>query len=183
MSTFIIKKGKHRAKPLRVGVYFNKNRIAFKVMFDSSCKYFIDGEDMMDINKLFGIAFVPWYLIPFAMISSLFISLFSNLHHKDSARYGWRFNINLNKFELFSYCYVNGVRKTELITTVFLNQWFDAELVINRYNYEFNVIKNGDEFNGIVEKTHNKKIGYRLNPFFGGNPTAVQDTRIEMKKI
>jgi len=130
MSTYTIKQGQHRAKPLRLGLYLNKKNIAFKVLFDTSCKYHIDGEDMEDINKLFGISYVPWYMVPLAIFSSVFLSLFRNQHHKDSARFGWRHNDKLNRIEILAYCYVNGVRKTAPVISVPFNNWFIAKIEI-----------------------------------------------------
>lgn len=162
MSTFTIKKGRHRARPLRLGIYFNKKRIAFKVMFDSSCKYDI-GEDQEDCNKLFGIGYFP-------------------NHHKESARFGWRYNENTNLIELLSYCYVDGKRVIEYITSIQFNRWVLLSLSIEKGRYIFGAKKDEFETSFQTNHYHNKKIGYRLNPFFGGNQTAVHDTKIEMKK-
>lgn len=164
MSTYTIKKGSHRAKPLRFGLYLSKKRIAFKVMFDSSCKYFIDGEDMQDINKLFGIGYFP-------------------NHHKDSARFGWRYNENLNKIELFAYCYVNGKRISEFITTVPFNQFYVLQINITSTFYSFIVKKDGFEVTTQVQHNNSKKFGYPLGIFFGGNQPAPKTITIEMKKL
>lgn len=163
MKTYIIKKGKHRAWPIRFGIYWRKQTISFDVMFDGSCKYFLQGEDQQDINKLFGIGY------------------FKN-HHIDSARFGWRFNENLNKIELFAYCYVNGVRIWEFITSVAIYQKITLTLNINDGEYLFNAKKDQLVLQSSIKFTHNKKIGYPMDVFFGGNHVAPQRIKIVMKK-
>ena len=183
MSRYTIKHGHHRAKPLGLGLYLNKKTIAFKVLFDTSCKYHIDGEDMEDINKLFGISYVPWYMAPLAMFSSVFLSLFRNQHHNDSARYGWRYNENLNKIELFAYCYVDGKQIRELITTVQFNQFHHMQINTTPTFYSFIVKKDGFEVTTQVQHNNSKKFGYPLGIYFGGNQPAPKTITIEMKKL
>jgi len=161
--TYTIKKGRHRSG-LKIGLYWNKKCIAYKVMFDNSCKYHINGEDQQDINKLFGVGYLP-------------------THHKDSARFGWRYNEDVNKVELFAYCYVNGKRQIKQIVTIPLNRWFDAEIKVYSDHYFFTITYNGIQYRDIIKKTHSKKIGYRLNPFFGGNNPAPKTINIEIKRI
>lgn len=164
MSRYTIKHGHHRAKPLRLGLYLNKKTIAFKVLFDTSCKYHIDGEDMEDINKLFGIGYLP-------------------NHHKESARFGWRYNEAMNMIQIFSYCYVQGKRVTEYITSVQLNRWITLAIKMEKGRYIFTAKKDELETSFQTNHYHNKKIGYRLNLYFGGNQPAVHDITIEMKKL
>lgn len=160
--TYTIKKGKHRSS-FKIGLYWNRFRFAYKVMFDNSCKYHIDGEDQQDINKLFGVGYLP-------------------THHKDSARFGWRYNENTNLIEILSYCYVDGKRISEYITSIHFNRWITLSIIIEKGRYVFGAKKDELETSFQTNHYHNKKISYRLNPYFGGNQTAVHDTKIEMKK-
>lgn len=159
--TYTIKKGKHRAKPLMFGLFLKK-KLSYRVSFDTSAKYFI-GQDQDDTNKLFGIGFFPH-------------------HHKESARFGWRYNENLNRIEILAYCYVNGNRIIDLITTVPFHVSHKMELLISKRNFVFTVYKELPMVL-VIEHNRHKKIGYRLGCFFGGNQPAPQTITIEMKKV
>lgn len=167
---------------MRLGIYYNKRTIAFKVMFDTSCKYLLPGEDQQDINKLFGIAYVPWYLIPLAIISHWFIALFRNQHHHNSARFGWRYNENINKIEIFAYCYVDGKRISDVVAMVPFNQFVEMQIEIGPTFYLFSVKKDQIELSTQVEHSNKKKWGYPLGVYFGGNQPAPKTMKVEMKK-
>lgn len=159
--TYTIKKGKHRAKPWMFA-FFLKKKLSYRVSFDTSAKYFI-GQDQDDTNKLFGIGFFPH-------------------HHKESARFGWRYNENLNRIELLAYCYVNGHRLIELITTIPFHVSYVLEIEIIDQEYRFTVNKEMP-ITTAIPFYHKKKIGYRLGCFFGGNQPAPQTITVEMKKL
>lgn len=164
MALFTIKEGKHRATPIRLGLYLNKSRIAYKVVFDKTAKYEIVGEDQFDISKLFGIGYFP-------------------NHHKESARFGWRYNGDINRIEIFAYCYINGERITSLITTLFLDRIYPLILEITEDSYRFTVIRDSVHYTTQVSRGSKKRLGYKLSPYFGGNQPAQKTIKIEMKKI
>lgn len=164
MPTYTIQKAKHRAWPFRFGLYLTKKSISFRVTFDVSCKYDLGDEDQLDINKLFGVGYFP-------------------SHHKESARFGWRYNNDINKVEIFAYCYVNGWRVTEFITAVPLHKSCDFQLRIRNDSYYFKVIKDAFESSATVAHSNKRKIGYPLGVFFGGDQTAPHKIKIEMKKL
>lgn len=163
MKVYTIRKGKHRAWPFRFGLYLSKKKIRFRVVFDMSCKYQLPGEDQGDINKLFGIGYFPD-------------------HHKESARFGWRYNEDINKIELFAYCYVNGKRITELITTVPFHQSHVLEIEITDHLYYFNVYKDSFKATFVTTHNHTRKWGFPLGVYFGGNQPAPHKITIEMNK-
>src|SRR5687767_3142409 len=110
---FRIVKGTHRSHPLRAGIWLNKTIIRRRVTFHQSCKYNLDSFDQQDINKVFGIAFTDfWRLIWIGISWPVFILLNYKRQHVDSARFGWRYDIEANKFIISSYCYVDGQRIT-----------------------------------------------------------------------
>lgn len=144
-------------------------KISFKknVYFDSSCKYEIEGEDMMDTNKLFGVGY------------------FFN-HHVDSARLGWRYDPYTQKIVLSAYCYVNGKRVISELCKLRFFTWYAMEITVLNDCYIFDV---KDTYNPwttslatfTVMKTHRKKFQFRLGIFFGGNKKAPHTMKIEMK--
>jgi hypothetical protein len=162
---YTIRKSKHRAWPFRLGLYFNKKKLRFRVCFDQSCKHSLGDEDQLDINKLFGIGYFP-------------------NHHKESARFGWRYNADTNKIELFAYCYVLGERVTQFITSIALNISVVLELSIDLYAYTFTVIKDSIVANSSVPHFRKpNKLAFALGVFFGGDKPAPHKMKIDLKKL
>ena len=58
-------------------------------------------DDHLDVNKLFGMSY--------------------GFHHKNSARFGWRWDLEKNLVEILGYTYVNGVRSHRHIC--FVHPW------------------------------------------------------------
>lgn len=163
LTTYTIKAGKHRALPFRFGLYLSKKKIRYRVSFDQSCKYQLADDDQLDINKLFGVGYFP-------------------NHHKESARFGWRYNAEVNKIELFAYCYISGQRVTDLITTVPLHQAFTLQLNITSNYYHFIVVKESFEVHSSIQHHNKRKWSYPLGVYFGGNKPAPHTIKIEIKK-
>lgn len=167
--TFKICKGKHRAKPLYwlhwFPLLFNQKVIRRRVMFYFSAKYNLESEDQADHNKLFGVAFGGV--------------------HKNSARFGWRWDIDKIRFVLSAYCYVNGERIMFDLCTAVAMHWYDCSLEITDDLYKFHVFNEKKEVIGIdfIRKGHKKKVGFLLGLFFGGNRAAPSDMTIQIKKI
>lgn len=160
---YTIKKNKHRAWPIRLGLYFAKKKLRYRVCFDQSCKYDLGGEDQLDINKLFGIGYFP-------------------NHHKNSARFGWRYNVDTNKIELFAYCYVDGVRVTDHITSIPLNVVVTLQLNITKDFYHFIVVKDSFDTRTPIQHSNKRNIGYPLGIYFGGNKPTPHKIKIKLKK-
>lgn len=160
MRNYLIKKGKHRACPITLGLYYNKKSISRKVIFDKSCAYLLEGEDQEDINKLFGIGYFP-------------------SHHQESARFGWRYNPTTDKIELLAYCYRNKERIIQSLAELSFGQEYNLKLEVNEGTYSF-FIEEG--LTGLVPKNHNKKLAFPLGPYFGGNQTAPHNITIKINK-
>lgn len=155
---YTIKEGRHSAFPPTLGLFIDKQSITKTVSFDDSCRYTLADGDQEDVNKLFGIGYF-WS------------------HHTDSARFGWRYNPSKDKIELLAYCYVNGERVINPITDLDFNKDYNLTLNINPNIYTFyldNALKTG------VYKTHNKRFGFPLGPYFGGNKPAPHKITIKL---
>jgi hypothetical protein len=137
--------------------------LSYKVRFDDSCVYQLEGEDQEDINKLFG------YSIGFD-------------HHYDSARFGWFYKEG--KVHLYSYVYDKGHRTYDFLCKIELNKVYSLSIFAFRDYWEFDVSSSG-RINSIfqVRRKSRFKMGYKLWPYFGGNNTAPHDIKIEMTKI
>lgn len=162
-----IHKGKHRAWPPRLGLWYNKYAIRRRVRFDFDCRYKIESDDQYDINKLFGIGYFP-------------------NHHKESARFGWRFDYDENKFIISAYCYINGERVMKDICACVANKDYDMVIEVMPYHYEFYVrqSENNLKVGGHMQyRTHKKEFSYPLGLYFGGNQTAPHEMTIKMKRI
>jgi hypothetical protein len=159
-------KGAHFAWPLTLGIGYKKTDIAKLVTFDESCRYKINGEDMFDINKLFGIGY-----------------FFS--HHTDSARFGWRYNPDSDEIELFAYCYVDKERIYWLMCELQFNRTYLMSIKIYKDKYFFFVI---DANKGTVistetiTKKHQKKWSYNLGLYFGGNKSSPHRMSVKFGK-
>jgi hypothetical protein len=96
-----IKKGKHGNIHLP-RIVSPKKELKRQATFTDSCRYDI-GDDQSDINKLYGIGFLPW-------------------HRKNSIRFGWRYVKETDKIEILAYWYINSTRYNESICFVDINQ-------------------------------------------------------------
>lgn len=159
---FQIKKGKHRAWPLTLGFFLNRRTMRRIVTFSSDCAYWLDGEDFQDTNKLFGLGYL-WN------------------HHKESARFGWRYD-NAQSIILSAYCYVAGVRVIKDLCKVPFNTRVTCALYVKRDFYVFDVLIDGaPQANEYIMKNHSKKFAYRLGLYFGGNQVAPKTMHVEIK--
>ena len=164
---FRIPAGRHRARPLRFGIWWRKNSFAWVVKFDESCRYDLGNPDQYDINKLIGIGYLPG-------------------HHKDSARFGWRYDIKTGQVEIMAYCYANGQRVVKSICFCEIGKEYRLRLQVLAMAYYFDVYEPSSvKSSGIVtvEHSHNKKFKYRLGTYFGGQAVAVHDMAIELTKV
>lgn len=158
-----LRKGHHRQLIPTFGIFYNKKTLERLVTFHANCAYKIEGVDQYDINKLVGIGYPPH-------------------HHKESARFGWRYNKETNGITLFAYCYVSGKREERQIADVPMEQEIKLKIYISASHYCFDVQYDIIQHWCIVQKKHTKKWAYLLGPFFGGNRKTPQDMHITLKK-
>jgi hypothetical protein len=165
--TFRIPAGKHRARPLRFRFWWRKNSFAWLVKFTDSCRYDLGNTDQYDINKLIGIGYLPG-------------------HHKESARFGWRYDTVKGMIEIMAYCYVNGQRVIKSICFCEIGKEYRLRLQVLAMAYYFDVYEPSSvTAAGIVtvERNHRKHFKYRLGVWFGGNQVATHDMEIELTKV
>jgi hypothetical protein len=171
MKFFTIKKGYHYSNLSNKIPFLHlfKKSIKHTLYFNESVIYNLNNEDQMDINKLFGISF--------------------GLHHKNSARFGWRWNLEKKKIEILAYIYVDGVRVNEwdvntLITDLDPYEVCEMEILKENNNYIFNVFSESKrkKFKKTLKCGKGRFWGYYLFPYFGGNQVAPHDIEINFIK-
>lgn len=163
---FRIPRGKHRAWPIRFGFWWNKTSFTWLVKFYESCRYDLGNDDQYDTNKLIGIGYLPG-------------------HHKDSARFGWRYWTERKEIELSAYCYVNGRRDIRHVCFCEIGKEYRLRLQVLATCYYFDAYEpTAIKAAGIitVEHFHEKKLKYRLGPYFGGNQVAPHEMKIQIYK-
>lgn len=166
--TFRIPRGRHRARPFRFGFWLDRNSFSWTIKFTDSCRYDLQSDDQFDVNKLIGIGYLPG-------------------HHKDSARFGWQYDKEIDRIVLHAYCYVNGQRVSKSICSCEIGKTYRIELRVSTDAYYF-ACDEKDVFyyrtNGeaTVTHRHKKRFGYRLGVWFGGNRVAPHDINIQLEK-
>jgi hypothetical protein len=165
--TFRIPAGKHYARPWHFSLWWNRSHFSWVVKFDESCRYDLGNEDQFDTNKLVGIGFLPH-------------------HHKNSARFGWRYWTERKEIELSAYCYVNGRRVIQHICFCEIGKEYMLMLNATSICYHLHAYeRNSTTALGMVTigHSHDRKLAYRLGCYFGGNQVAPHDVIIELKKL
>jgi hypothetical protein len=161
----IIRKNTHKSDNRKFRLFLFKKKISHNVFFNNNCEYNLDGIDQFDINKLFGMSF--------------------GFHHKNSARFGWRWSEENQSMEILAYVYRNGERVKEWdenIKICNLKPFESAEMSIDVKddNFVFTVKKLNPYSTYTTKIKHgNLKLwGYYLNPYFGGNRESPHDMTI-----
>lgn len=178
--TFRIPKGKHRVRPLRFGLWWNRNHFKWSVLFTESCRYDLKTDDQFDTNKLVGVGYLRGWFRP---AKASWWKLWA-YHHKDSARFGWRYWTDRGEVELSAYCYVNGRRVIQHIGFCEVNKWYNIRLRVTHRSYLFELEEVTGKSIGVAVTQHNhsKKLQYRLGLYFGGNATAPTEMHIKIEK-
>jgi hypothetical protein len=182
---FHINKGRHRARPFRFGIWWNRKAFARKVVFANNCRYELPGDDQLDTNKIFGVGYLAWPRIMYKKRWWTFNRTLVPMHRIYSARFGWRYLPQSGKMELLAYCYDKGKRIVEGVAPCDVGQLYRLHLNITANEYRFTVIDSHGKILGqtIIAKRHGKKLQYRLGLFFGGNRTAPQQMTILIEKV
>lgn len=144
--------------------------ISKKVRFLDNCSYEIDPKKQGDWNKLFGVCFG---------ITGI---------HRNSIRFGWRYNIADDVIELCVITYNNGEHKMDHIKgeDIRLNQYVNLSLT-------FTVNPNGDvtadfSVNGRTVRTVYMGViaemfYFGCGLYFGGKTRAPHKMQVEWEKI
>ena len=134
-------------------------------IFDKSCVYEIDEPSC--VNKLFGFCF------GFGV-------------HKNSIRFGWTYNKELNCIWVFGYFYKSGKLCKTKIFSCNLDEEHTYKIELNRIssvlgNYTFRFLIDGKEVTDFQEIQSNSCFITTLGPYFGGNTRAPHKMKIIKK--
>jgi len=145
------------------------SHVAYSVIFTPSCEYDLGNDDQLDINKLFGIGYLPG-------------------HHQNSIRFGWNYSLVKKTVQLFAYQYAGGRREYQHIREVRIGDVLNLEIRVNKGIRQGRIVTfhelwiNGEEVY-FTEAVQPSRIGYLLRPWFGGNQYAPHDMWIVMKRL
>lgn len=136
------------------------------VYFDFNCKYDLPGEDDdPDVNKIFGLGYLPT--------------------GKESARFGWNYNLQSGKINIFAYYHSGGVVGFTKICEVLIGVKYMMILSAHSTLYSFSVVNMRNYITVgtlTVTKSHKRKLSYRQGLYFGGTQVAPHDITIEITK-
>ena len=158
---YIIRKDNHFGFHLP-RLQYNLKKLNFNVLVDKNCEYHLGDNDQYDINKLYGIS---W-----------------GLHHKNSFRIGWTYDELEHAIKLFLYTYNNSVRSWDYLCTIPLEYKLKFNITFTREN-NIIVIKWLDKTEIIYFEFPEKKWGYYLWPYFGGNKKAPHNITIKLQQL
>lgn len=145
--------------------------------FTESCKYNLKTEDQYDWNKLIGVS-----------LGLIGPRGHRNPVHWNSVRFGWRYNVQSDAFEISAYCYRNGIRlDTPVIATFFSNQSFSAEVISDDIAKRVHLRVNGKVLYSYEvpdgAKVGMSSWGWLLKPYFGGNRKSPHKMVIRQSDI
>ena len=166
---YLLSKGQHTSR--RVGGFpgdklgtLKSEMLAFTARFDETVRYDLGNKNQEDINKLMG------------------FSDCNSLHHENSVRFGWRYSIEKDSVEIFSYAYTSGAVSYHHMGDVAIDETVHYQIQI--VDNKFYLLLNG-EINQEVDRGASCDTGlyYKLYPYFGGDETAPHDISIYIKEI
>jgi hypothetical protein len=159
----VIKKGTHA--PFSFPKLLKGNSIlTYRVTFTELCRYDIGPEDQGDINKLFGIGYFTLRKL--------------TMHHYNSVRFGWNYDLENKNMRIFAYWYEKGKRMSKYIKSVEIGEPNDFSIVMSEQNHVL-IASKALYFVDVPSKP----LGYLLHPYFGGNQTAPHDMEIIIRQL
>lgn len=159
---YIIEAGQHYTSGNTYKTFSNKRELHFMTWLDSTCIYTsANPTNQGDINKLYGFGDC------------------GAEHQTSSARFGW--NWNGSAFEIYAYCYANGVRQSKLMGTMRPKEKAAMSIAVSPKKYLF---KFKDRIESIERTCSTTEIeGYQLYPYFGGDEAAPHLMKIYIKEL
>lgn len=166
---YLLPKGQHVSKKLgslpgdKLGT-LKSDMFAFTARFDKTVRYDLGNKNQEDINKLMG------------------FSDCNSLHHENSVRFGWRYSLEKDLVEIFSYSYTNGALSYQHMGDVAIDETVRYQIQI--IDNKFHLLLNG-EVEQEVERGASCDVGlyYKLYPYFGGDEKSPHDISIFIKEI
>ncbi len=159
IKNYHIPKGAHKSEWLPTLVHGNS--ISIKCQFSEGARYLLHNENQWDTNKLFGFS----------------NSLWQN-HHKNSARFGWRWNPTIAQVEIIGYTYFNKSRKIQVLDSLSIGEHFEGHITHRKGKYQFE----GKNFKWETPAPATVS-GWRwlLFPYFGGDEKAPHSMEIKLE--
>jgi hypothetical protein len=183
--SFLIKPGKHYPSSLTKALnpkrlVLNPTSIKFDFEFSYSAQYAPEGlwwerrkehyyyPLLEQINKLGGISF--------------------DLLNKNSARIGWRYDWETNRFFVYAYYHINGEihYSEDSRFMIAMNERCTAEIFKNREHITIQVNNNKGETKvlDIIENTFGESLfGYVQHPYFGGKIPAPNGIKLKVNNF
>ena len=159
--TYTIEQGNHYSNGTHIAL-IESTHIDFKAKFNSSAIYDLGNKSAQtSINKLYG------------------FSDCNSQHHKNSARFGWLWNVSKQQLEIYAYVYLHGNVITHYLGNAIIDQEQDYSIYIGTDYYNFNFEGNQVQ---IPRGCNLNNPKYLLYPYFGGNNTAPHQVTIEIKR-
>jgi len=152
-----ILKGFHFSLPFFPKIHFgNIKKLCFIVKFDKSCIYTPDENN--HTNKLYGVSF--------------------GNHIQNSVRFGWR--SDGKKIELMSFIHEDGKFYYQYLASLRVDKIYELQIIFkdNKSVFSINGIRLGEY---VFKKKIFDRMGYFLNPYFGGKPTSPHFMKIWIK--
>lgn len=140
-----------------------KNTISRRITFNEDCRYIIDGVDQWDWSKLYGFCFG---------ITGI---------HKNSVRFGWRYNPKTEKIEVCRILYYGNpvIHKMEYLTSVEVGSKHEYTIVHEIEGDIMHVTMYIDDEKW--ETSINRppcRLRFGSGLYFGGNQKAPQEVSI-----
>ena len=157
-----IYKGFHYAfPPMLHGSY--KNIFSWKVNFNNSAIYDLQNENQGDINKLIGVR----------------LNAFSN--HTNSFRFGWLYNIQTQKIDIYAYYYINSNRHYEPLTSIAVNE----DLLVTIEFLETGKVKitANEKSCYVIGQSFNHSLKWFSGFYFGGNEVAPHTISVNIQPL
>lgn len=160
---YVIPKGAHEAVIAggSTGLMrtMKSDELLFTARFDETARYIVEGADQQDINKLMG------------------FSDANEHHHQYSIRFGWRYDLESDNIEIFTYSYKDGQLTHDYIRDVEIGETHLYSIALSGENYLLSI---DSEEPKIVERGMKRKRGiyYLMFPYFGGNVPAPHQINV-----
>ncbi|MCC2547736.1 hypothetical protein LJY25_14870 [Hymenobacter sp. BT175] len=171
-----IKKGRHQdTRPFSSWPHFGRKSMAWQVTFARDCEYQLPAYNREDVNKLFGLSF----------------GLFAV--HKNSARFGWRWNPGNERIELLAYCYIDGKRNWNerlafpVVAQIRIGETVECRLGIHANGFYYFTVRDTDGKSLGMHLTDKlpdlPRYGLTHSLYFGGALPAPHDMHVTMSKL
>jgi hypothetical protein len=100
------------------------------------------------------------------------------MHHYNSVRFGWNYDLENKNMRIFAYWYEKGKRMSKYIKSVEIGEPNDFSIVMSEQNHVL-IASKALYFVDVPSKP----LGYLLHPYFGGNQTAPHDMEIIIRQL